>query len=147
VSAEVDVCTNVFDPAQLDDGDGDDYGAACDACPGVANSDRTANADLDGDGLTNAQEIALGTDPFNPDTDGDGVPDVIDACPLVPGPAFNNGCPLGGPGARGPSAKGPSTLAFTGADVAALGLVGVLVGGSGLALMALADRRRRAARD
>ena len=31
--------------------------------------------DSDGDGLTNAQEIALGTNPLNPDTDGDGMPD------------------------------------------------------------------------
>ncbi len=33
------------------------------------------NQDSDGDGLTNAQEIALGTNPLNPDTDGDGMPD------------------------------------------------------------------------
>jgi hypothetical protein len=31
--------------------------------------------DLDGDGLTNAEEEELGTDPANPDTDGDGVND------------------------------------------------------------------------
>ena len=31
--------------------------------------------DNDNDGLTNAQELALGTDPLNPDTDGDGMPD------------------------------------------------------------------------
>jgi hypothetical protein len=31
--------------------------------------------DSDGDGLTDAQEAALGTDPNNPDTDGDGIPD------------------------------------------------------------------------
>lgn len=35
----------------------------------------SAEGDADGDGLTNAQEIALGTDPFNPDTDGDGYRD------------------------------------------------------------------------
>lgn len=29
------------------------------------------NPDVDGDGLTNVQEIAIGTDPLNPDTDGD----------------------------------------------------------------------------
>src|SRR5882672_2204548 len=39
-------------------------------------NDRTvANADTDGDGLTNLQEFQLGTDPRNPDTDGDGVTD------------------------------------------------------------------------
>lgn len=32
-------------------------------------------ADPDYDGLTNRQEIRLGTNPFNPDTDGDGLPD------------------------------------------------------------------------
>lgn len=37
-----------------------------------------ANGDADGDGLTNAQEIALGTDPLNPDTDGDGFPDGLE---------------------------------------------------------------------
>lgn len=31
--------------------------------------------DSDGDGLTDAEELALGTNPFNPDTDGDGMPD------------------------------------------------------------------------
>ena len=36
------------------------------------------NADPDLDGLTNAQEIALGTDPVNPDTDGDLYPDGLE---------------------------------------------------------------------
>jgi YD repeat-containing protein len=35
--------------------------------------------DSDGDGLTNAQEIALGTDPFRADTDGDGFNDGVEA--------------------------------------------------------------------
>ncbi|MFY1830716.1 cell envelope biogenesis protein OmpA, partial [Myxococcus fulvus] len=35
-------------------------------------------ADSDGDGLTDAEEVALGTDPNNADTDGDGLPDGIE---------------------------------------------------------------------
>ena len=34
-----------------------------------------ADTDPDGDGLTTAREWALGTDPLNPDTNGDGIPD------------------------------------------------------------------------
>jgi len=33
--------------------------------------------DADGDGLSNAEELRLGTDPFNPDTNGDGVTDFV----------------------------------------------------------------------
>jgi hypothetical protein len=40
--------------------------------------------DMDGDGLTNAQEYLLGTNPFCADSDGDGVPDGQDAFPLDP---------------------------------------------------------------
>jgi len=68
--------------------------------PGPPNWDGgpTDAADSDGDGLTDAQEIALGTDPNNPDTDGDGFSDGVevyfaargaDLNPLVPNP----GCP------------------------------------------------------
>ena len=42
--------------------------------------------DSDGDGLTDAEELALGTNPNNPDTDGDGVADGEDNCPLVSNP-------------------------------------------------------------
>ncbi len=34
--------------------------------------------DSDGDGLTDAEELALGTDPLNPDTDGDGFSDGVE---------------------------------------------------------------------
>ncbi|MHB1097702.1 MAG: thrombospondin type 3 repeat-containing protein [Gemmatimonadaceae bacterium] len=59
------------------DADNDGVGDACDSV-----NDNTA--DPDGDTLTNAQEHTLGTDPLNPDTDGDGVRDNVDGYPLDP---------------------------------------------------------------
>ncbi|MFM6946911.1 MAG: tandem-95 repeat protein [Flavobacteriales bacterium] len=47
--------------------------------------------DCDNDGLTNAQELALGTDPFNPDSDGDGV---LDGTEVADGTNPNNPCSL-----------------------------------------------------
>ena len=50
-------------------------------------SDTTANVgfgDFDGDGLTDANELVSGTDPFIADTDGDGVNDSTDRYPLDP---------------------------------------------------------------
>jgi hypothetical protein len=38
--------------------------------------------DIDGDGLANAQELALGTDPFVADTDGDGLWDAFGIVPF-----------------------------------------------------------------
>ncbi|MBN2359160.1 MAG: thrombospondin type 3 repeat-containing protein [Deltaproteobacteria bacterium] len=55
------------------DADGDDVSAYLDP-------DETLdpNADDDGDGLTNGTEAALGTDPTDPDSDGDGLNDYIE---------------------------------------------------------------------
>ncbi|WP_430908323.1 gliding motility-associated C-terminal domain-containing protein [Maribacter sp. 2-571] len=43
-----------------------------------------AAADCDGDGVDNGTEDANGSDPYNNDTDGDGVPDDVDTDPLDP---------------------------------------------------------------
>jgi hypothetical protein len=48
-------------------------------CVPNANSTPCLALDVDGDGLTHAQEDALGTSRANPDTDGDGVNDGADA--------------------------------------------------------------------
>lgn len=58
---------------------------------GVADSWETAHygnltgrgvSDADNDGLTDVREAALGTDPANADTDGDGLQDAVDPLPL-----------------------------------------------------------------
>jgi hypothetical protein len=70
IDADGQSATNIVNVAVLADLDHD----------GIPDRD---DPDIDGDGLTNAQEIALGTDPRNPDTDGDGIPDGSDPRPLV----------------------------------------------------------------
>jgi MYXO-CTERM domain-containing protein len=111
-----DACDNCPHVANADqkDGDGDGIGDACDNCPTTPNSDQgdqdgdgigdVCDPDIDGDGLTNDQEAALGTDPKNADTDGDGWCDgpsqpainspctngVNDDCPLVNDVAQND---------------------------------------------------------
>lgn len=67
------------------DSDNDDFNHDTDNCPLVANPDQSnidndnlgdiCDDDIDGDGLLNTQETALGTDPYMADTDGDGLSD------------------------------------------------------------------------
>ena len=74
--------TNIYDP------EGDGHSSLADNCFDIANADQSdldgdvCDDDIDGDTLSNDDEIALGTDPSNPDTDADGLPDNTDPDPL-----------------------------------------------------------------
>ena len=72
---------NGFDPDDRTDGaldgDGDGLTNADEARLGT----EPAQTDSDGDGLDDGAEVALGTDPLSLDTDGDGLPDAVDGEP------------------------------------------------------------------
>lgn len=84
--------THMFTPVFDDDRDGIENGN--DDCPTSANTDQQdSDADMvgdacdeddDNDGLSDAVERELGTNPFSKDTDGDGVLDPNDAFPTDP---------------------------------------------------------------
>ncbi|MDY5156830.1 hypothetical protein, partial [Actinotignum timonense] len=54
----------------------------------------------DGDKVFDTSKVTV----TDPDTDGDTVPDSLDQCPTVAGPASNNGCPAWGDGDGKPGA-------------------------------------------
>ncbi|TSC79345.1 MAG: peptidase C1A papain [Candidatus Peregrinibacteria bacterium Gr01-1014_25] len=66
------------------DGGGEADGSEIRAGRNPLRHDDDFTFDRDGDGLTNAQESALGTNPDSKDTDGDGIADHRDAMPTVP---------------------------------------------------------------
>lgn len=75
----------------LEDFDGDGFTNLVEFQNGTDIRDPGSGAiDSDGDGLTDQEEADLGTDPLNPDTDGDTLPDGVEAAlapcanPLVP---------------------------------------------------------------
>ena len=79
--------------------DGTDPLDDCDSIGGIPLED----SDCDNDGLSNAEEDALGTDPDNPDTDGDGIPDgqevmdntdPLEDCDAINGTPLPNSCLL-----------------------------------------------------
>ncbi|PKQ16970.1 MAG: hypothetical protein CVT67_02150 [Actinobacteria bacterium HGW-Actinobacteria-7] len=52
------------------------------ATSATTGSSGASGADSDGDGIPDSAEALLGTDPQNPDTDGDGQTDKVDPAPL-----------------------------------------------------------------
>lgn len=82
-------------PDALDDRDEDTILSLFDNCPSIVNLDQRdtnnnglgdacdSGSDSDEDGLSDAEEYALGTDPNNADSDGDGVNDLDDNCRFV----------------------------------------------------------------
>lgn len=85
------------------DSDGDGVVDAEDNCPTIFNSDQTntdgaadggdvCDIDDDNDLVTDVDELANGTDPLNPDTDGDGLDDNEDPFPLDAGNGTRLSC-------------------------------------------------------
>jgi hypothetical protein len=68
--------TTATNPPTTDDGGTPQNGGAS---PGPGRDGGAGPTDSDGDGLTDQREIRLGSDPLNPDTDGDTVPDGDDS--------------------------------------------------------------------
>lgn len=87
----LDIFPNIS--TEFGDADGDGIGDNEDNCIQVANNDQAdfdndhqgdaCDTDDDNDGLSDVNEVALGSNPNNPDTDNDGVSDGSDNCLMV----------------------------------------------------------------
>ena len=78
------IALDLFD-AQ-DDPDGDNCDNECEQTIGTMPIDYLnglPSIDTDADGLTDVAEIGVGTDPLNPDSDGDGIWDGTERCELM----------------------------------------------------------------
>jgi hypothetical protein len=75
--------TNPLDSDSDDDGFPDGWEVANGYDP-TGSADPDPAGDDDGDGVTNQEEFDHGTDPYNPDSDGDGTPDGEDPDPTDP---------------------------------------------------------------
>jgi hypothetical protein len=95
--------TELLQVQNFGDFDRDGVANQADNCPRTPNADQSdidhdgtgdaCDNDIDGDGLSNTSEAEFGTDPRNPDTDGDGVGDKADVCPRTAGKG-SDGCPV-----------------------------------------------------
>ena len=78
-------CTSIKVQASIVDTDADGIPDDWEILYGLNPQDATdARSDPDGDGLSDIDEYLAGTNPLNSDTDGDGIPDGVDAQPLTP---------------------------------------------------------------
>ena len=127
------------------------YGSVANTQLSEPTNDRTYNTftnDIDGDGLTDSVEVSLGTSPYNPDTDHDGLLDGAEVNtygtdPLNPdtdGDGYSDGYevangmnPLSPDTPTGtPQAPAPTPMSGAGPDYGAIGVivVAILVAGA-----------------